>query len=339
MKPQIHPLDPFATSRRAFLTAAMTLPMAGALAGCGGAAERRSRIRFGHSAAAVAASAARDAGVFEKHGLDVEFIQITSGPSAVAATVGGALDFTFGDFLGWAAALCNGFQAQLIAPANDTGNLVLLGRPGLEYRTPADLVGKRIGVASAPVFSLATRLWLKQQNVDPSTVDLALVGPGAENALKRGDIDALLTYDPVSYRAVSQLGAHVIAGDPTEAVMPHGASRACYYANAKFLTERPDVVDRMAAALREGAVLFQGASKYDKARITGPYIGQTVAQMEQELPGLVEAYVHTPAQLTGFDLAANQAWVDVAAKDGALPKRIDIAPFVYRTASVAATAA
>ncbi|WP_421730239.1 ABC transporter substrate-binding protein [Brevundimonas sp.] len=326
-------------SRRGLLLAGLGAPLvAGGLSGCGGKA-RDGRIRFGHSAAAVAASAAQDAGLFARHGLDVEFVQIQSGPSAVAATVGGALDFTFGDFLGWAAALCNGFEAQLIAPANDTGNLVLLGRPGLAYNSPADLIGRRVGVSPAPVFSLAVRLWLQQQGVDPSKVNLTLVGPGAENALKRGDIDALLTFDPVSYRAVSQLGATRIAGDPTQAVMPHGAARACYYANADFLAARPDAVERMAAALREGGALFAAAAQVDKARITGPYIGQTVAQMEQELPGLIQAYDHTPPQLAGFDIAANQAWVDIAARDGALPRRIDIAPFVYKTAIIPAAAA
>lgn len=329
-------LAPSRLSRRGLLSAAIAAPLTGGLlASCGGK-PASDRIRFGHTSAAVAASAARDAGVFERHGLDVEFVTITSGPAAVAATVGGALDFTYGDFLGWAAALCNGFKAELVAPANDTGNLVFVGRPGLAYRGPADLAGRRIGVSAAPVFSLATRLWLEQQGVNPDSVNLVLVGPGAENALKRGDIDALLTYDPVSYRAVSQLGGRVIAGDPTAAVMPKGASRACYYVNSGFLQSRPEVVDRMAAALREGAVLFSRASKRDKARIIGSDLGQTVDQMEAELPGLVEAFHHTPPQLSGFDLAANQAWVDVAAREGALPRAIDIRPFVHRTASAPA---
>lgn len=332
-------VGPSRLSRRGLLGAAVSAPLAaGFLASCG-TKPSSDRIRFGHTAAAVGASAAQDAGVFERHGLDVEFVPITSGPAAVAATVGGALDFTFGDFLGWAAALCNGFKAELVAPANDTGNLVFVGRPGLTYRSPPDLAGRRIGVGAAPVFSLATRLWLTQQGVNPDSVDLVLVGPGAENALKRGDIDALLTYDPVSYRAVSQLGGRIIAGDPTSAVMPKGASRACYYVNAGFLETRPEIVERMAAALREGAVLFSQASKYDRARILSPYLGQTVQKMEADLPGLVEAFHHTPAQLSGFDLGANQAWVDVAAREGALPRRIDIQPFVYRTAATPAVSA
>lgn len=333
------PFPPAALSRRSLISAAVGLPLAGGLLSACAPRPGSDRIRFGHTAAAVGASAAMDAGVFKRHGLDVEFIPITTGPAAVAATVGGALDFTFGDFLGWAAALCNGFKAELVAPANDTGNLVFVGRPGLVYHSPADLVGRRIGVSPAPMFSLSTRLWLTQQGVDPERVNLVLVGPGAENALKRGDIDALLTFDPVSYRAVSQLGGKVLAGDPTTAVMPKGASRACYYANAEYLAAKPDVVERMAAALREGAVLFHNASKQDKARILAPYLGQTVAEMDQALPGLVEAFVHTPAQLTGFDLAANQTWVDTAAREGALPRDIDIAPFVYRTAATPAVAA
>lgn len=308
------------------------LPLAAA--GCGGTSAQP-RIRFGCGASAVAACTAAERGFFKKQGLDVDLTQIQSGPAAVAATVAGSLDFTFGDFLGWVGALGNGFRnCRLIAPANGNGNFKIVARK--EITSAADLVGKRIGVASPPMFGLSVRLWLQKIGIDPSTVKFVIVGQGAEHVLGRGDIDALLSFDPAIYRAEKLYNAHVIAGDPSEAVMPRGAGRACYYANGDFLKAHPDIVGRVVTALHQGARHFAAADQRERAEITAPYSGVSVDRMQQEMPGLLEHFIYTPAQLTGFDLAANQAWVDLAYREGALHTRVDIAPYVYKTALIAA---
>jgi ABC-type nitrate/sulfonate/bicarbonate transport system substrate-binding protein len=329
-------------SRRAALWGALGLAAPLMLSACGkpqtkaAAPGGKTRIRFGHTSAAVAVSAAQATGAFERRGLELALTPITSGPAAVAATVGGALDFTFGDFLGWASALANGFKnCRLVAPANGNGNFVIVARKGID--TPQQLAGKRIGVASAPVFSLSVKLWLKQIGVDPGSVNLVLTGQGMEHALGRGDIDALLGYDPVVYRAEKLYGAKVIAGDPTEAVMPKGATRACYYVNGDVLAAHPDVVDRMVAAIHEGAREWARATPLQKAQWSAPYLGGlSPEQMQRDMPGLMESFRYPPAQLAPFSIAANQAWVDIAVQGGALSQRVDIAPFVHKTALEAA---
>lgn len=320
--------------RRAFLAGA-----AGALAACA-PARGRTQVRLGHSSAAVAAVAAAATGIFERHGLDIQLTPIQNGPMAVAAVNSGALDFTFGDFLGWVAALTNGFvDTRLLAPANETGNLALIARPDGGVARPADLIGRRVGVSAAPVFGLSIRLWLAQNGIDPAQVPLVVVGPGAEHALGRGDIDALLVQDPHIYRAGQLYGARLIAEDPTSAVMPAGAARACYYVNRRFLEDNPDTVATMAAALREGALAFENASQRRKTELSAPYIGMSVEQMEREMPGLADAYRHSTASVNGFSLEANQAWVDIAAAEGAIARREEIAPYVLDIAQIPARAA
>jgi ABC-type nitrate/sulfonate/bicarbonate transport system substrate-binding protein len=327
-------------SRRAALAGALGLTAPLALAACGKsnrvATTLNKPIRFGHSSAGVALSAAQATGAFARRGLQLSFQPITSGPSAVAATVGGALDFTFGDFLGWAAALGNGFKnCRLVAPANGNGNFVIVARKGID--SPSQLAGKRIGVSSAPVFSLSVKLWLKQIGIDPSSVKLVLTSQGVEHALGRGDIDALLGFDPVVYRAEKLYGAKVIAGDPTEAVMPKGATRAAYYVNGDFLAAHPGVVDQVVDAIHEGARAWASATPLQKAQWSAPYLGGLdPQQMQREMPGLMEHFRYAPVQLAAFDVKANQAWVDIAVRGGALSHDVDIAPFVHRTALEAA---
>ncbi|MGA0545051.1 ABC transporter substrate-binding protein [Brevundimonas sp. VNH65] len=317
--------------RRRLLQAA-SASLAVAAVGCGPRAGGRSAatpIRFGGGASAVAAVAAREAGVFERLGLQVDVLPLKNGPSAVAATVAGALDFTFGDFLGWVAALSNGFvNSRLIAPANATGNQVILARKGSGVVTPADLVGRKVGVAAAPVFSLSVRLWLRRNGVDPAQVQLVVIEQGPEHVLGRGDVDAILVADPNAYQAIAQYGATILAGDPSAEVMPAGAGRACYYVNADFLKARPETVTRVVQALREGGQLFLQAAPVDRARLMEPYVGLGVAKMQAQMPGLIESFRYPPVQLGGFDVAANQSWVDIAVRERALPRPQRIAEFV-----------
>lgn len=320
-------------SRRAVLGGIAAVPLA--LSACGkgrqGGSAANRKIRIGHSSAAVALSTAVQEGIFARHGIDVELMPIQTGPSAVAATVGGALDFTFGDFLGWAAALANGFtNCKLVSPANGNGNLVVLGRPGIT--SPTQLVGKRLGLNAAPVFALSTRLWLQKIGVDPSKVDFVITNQGAEHALGRGDIDALLAFDPVAYVAERRYKAKVIAGDPSEAVMPRGAGRACYYVNGDFARDNPETVETVVTALHEGARAFASAAPRRKAEILSQYIGFSMAQMERDMPDLIEHFRHPPVQLTPFDIKANQDWVNLAAREKAITKAVDIAPYVYKSA-------
>lgn len=318
-------------SRRAMLGSLAAAPLALAACGKSPSSGGRRKIRIGHSSAAVALSTAVEEGLFEKLGLDVELLPIQSGPAAVAATVGGALDFTFGDFLGWAAALANGFaNCKLVSPANGNGNLVVLGRKQLAG--PRGLAGKRIGVGPAPVFALSTKLWLRKIGVDPESVELVITNQGSEHALGRGDIDALVAFDPVAYEAEKKYGAHVIAGDPSAAVMPAGAGRACYYVNGDYAKANPETVRQIVTCLHQGGRSFASAAPLRKAELLSNYIGFSVAQMRRDMPGLIEHFRHPPVQLTPFDIAANQRWVDIAAHEGAIPKSIDIAPFIHETA-------
>lgn len=322
--------SPSPTRRR--LLAGGTAGLALAATGCGRGSTGRTasdRLRFGGGSSAVAAVAAREAGLFERRGLKVDVLPLKNGPSAVAATVAGALDFTFGDFLGWVAALSNGFvNSRLIAPANATGNQVILARKGSGVRTPADLIGRKFGVSAAPVFGLSVRLWLKQNGVDPSQVQLVVIEQGPEHVLGRGDVDAILAADPTAYQAISRYGATVLAGDPSAAVMPAGAGRACYYVNGDFLKDRPEVVTEVVQALHEGGRLFLEADPVTRARLMEPYVGLGVSQMQKEMPGLIESFRYPPVQLAAFDVEANQKWVDVAVRERALPRPQQIADFV-----------
>ena len=85
---------------------------------------------------------ARDAGLFNKHGIDVELIQM-AGPLPVAALAGGEIDYLTGYSTGIVAtgrgAPLKGVMISLRKPP-----FFLVAEPSI--RGPNDLTGKRIGV-------------------------------------------------------------------------------------------------------------------------------------------------------------------------------------------------
>ncbi len=132
-----------------------------ALAGCGKDRSASSRVRFGIAASAVAVCTAAAHGLFTREGLDVELVQIQSGPAAVAATVAGLARFHLRRFprLG-----CGPFQRfqelPVVAPANGNGNFAILVQE--EITKPSDLIGKWIRSFPRRCSGLSVRLWLRQ---------------------------------------------------------------------------------------------------------------------------------------------------------------------------------
>lgn len=112
---------------------------------------------------------AKDAGIFAKHGLDVELQPLGGGPPSVAALVSGQTQIadTTGTEL-----------ANAIAGGADTLRLIGTLVPVYPYvfevspdvKSPADLKGKKIAVrAKGDATDIATRLAIKKLGLDPDT--------------------------------------------------------------------------------------------------------------------------------------------------------------------------
>jgi ABC-type nitrate/sulfonate/bicarbonate transport system substrate-binding protein len=110
---------------------------------------------------------ARDAGLFKKHGLEVELIQM-AGPLPVAALAAGEIDYLTGYTTGIVAtgqgAPLKGIMISLRKPP-----FFLVTEPGVQRA--GDLDGKRIGVDRiGSLQHLVARLMLKNKGADPEKV-------------------------------------------------------------------------------------------------------------------------------------------------------------------------
>jgi NitT/TauT family transport system substrate-binding protein len=138
---------------------------------------------------------ARDAGLFKKHGLDVELIQM-AGPIPIAALSAGEIDYLTGFSIGLVAA---GQGAPL------KGIMIILRKPPFYVVSePAiqrvnDLAGKRFAVDRiGSLQHLVSRLLVKHKGVDPEKISFTQTGSVSNTvtSLGQGAVSAALLSGP-----------------------------------------------------------------------------------------------------------------------------------------------
>ena len=191
----------FTSARRYFsvLRLLLTLTLAFLLQTAGTSLAQDSRkVRMAYSAFSISflnIFVARDAGLFKKHGLDVELIQM-AGPLPVAALAGGEIDYLTGYTTGIVA---TGQGAPL------KGIMISLRKPPFFLVTDQaiqranDLAGKRLGVDRiGSLQHLVARLMLKQKAADPEKVIFTQTGSVSNtvSSLAQGAIAAAILSGP-----------------------------------------------------------------------------------------------------------------------------------------------
>jgi NitT/TauT family transport system substrate-binding protein len=138
---------------------------------------------------------ARDAGLFKKHGIEVELIQM-AGPLPVAALAAGEIDYLTGYTTGIVAtgqgAPLKGIMISLRKPP-----FFLVAEAGIQR--PNDLAGKRIGVDRiGSLQHLVARLMLRNKGADPEKALFTQTGSVSNTvtSLGQGAVSAAILSGP-----------------------------------------------------------------------------------------------------------------------------------------------
>ena len=168
------------------------------------------RMRVSYSsigAASLATWVAADAGIFNKHGLDVGLIYIGGGPQAMATTIANETQITQGAGTGSILAKLGGADTVMVATIIDTTPQSLMVIP--EIRSPQDLIGKKLGVTRFGALSdFGVRKYLQKVALDPNKdVTILQLGglPEILAAMQGGAIHGGALSSPVQSKA-KQLG-------------------------------------------------------------------------------------------------------------------------------------
>jgi NitT/TauT family transport system substrate-binding protein len=157
------------------------------------AAESPQKLRVAYAAITAAFSVpwvAKEAGIFQRHGLDVELVYIAAGSRAVQTLVGGSIDIAcIGGPAGVDAKLAGADTVYVAIPVN---RVLVFTVAAPQIQRIEEMRGKSIGVTRiGTVTDFFTRLYLRQNNLVPDkdvTIRQAGGLPEIVAALRAGQI-------------------------------------------------------------------------------------------------------------------------------------------------------
>jgi NitT/TauT family transport system substrate-binding protein len=295
-------------------------------------------LRVGDSIDPLPLIAAIDRGYFAQQHIAVDLVRLPSAPAHIAALIGGSEDVFYGDTLAWASAVGNGLKIQLFQSVNEGdaaasgGQSTILVDPASGIKTAADLRGKQIGVLPTPLITLVTKLWLKQNGVDPNSATYVPITPqlAMGTALKNKHVDAVVDGDPFTEAAIKDYG-FIALGYPSR-VTPPGTTQAGFFSTTGYLDAHPDVARRFAIAIRQGARWANSATPAEKAAVLAKFTPIDLAALESKVPGIVNEFHYYKWHEGAIDVEATQRWVDLAVKNGVIEKSISVRDNVFPTA-------
>ena len=159
-----------------------------------GAAEGLQKLRVAYAAITAAFSlpwVAKEAGIFQRHGLDVELVYIAAGSRAVQTLVGGSIDVAaIGGPAGVDAKLAGADTVYVAIPVN---KVIVFTVAAPQIQRIEEMRGKSIGVTRiGTVTDFFTRIYLRQNGLVPDRdVMIRQTGglPEIVAALKAGQIE------------------------------------------------------------------------------------------------------------------------------------------------------
>jgi ABC-type nitrate/sulfonate/bicarbonate transport system substrate-binding protein len=234
------------------------------------------KINVGYSAIsgdALPAWIAKDAGIFEKNGLDVQTVFFTGGTTAVMALV--SSDTPIAQLAGPAVvnSVIAGSDATLIAGGVVSLNYYLLSRP--EIKTPEQLKGGSVAISRFGSSSdFIARYALTKVGLTPGK-DVTIVQIGSTtarvDAVLSGRVQATVVNPPASIIAQKR-GMNILADLPKLGLVYQHTAVAT---TKKYIREHRDIVRRYAKAQIE-AVHRIYTDKEGSIRALARFIGRNV---------------------------------------------------------------
>ena len=208
---------------------------------------------------------ALDYGIFEKYGFKPEHIYIRGQSPALAALANDELQFNYGAADGSLPGLAAGVEVKVIASPLVKLPYVLVARK--DIRRPEDLKGKAIGVTRPGDLSARlSRAVVKKFGLTTDEVTIRPIGGSQTEryqAMLGNIVQAILVTPPLDVRAKND-GFNILYR-LIDLDLPFIYSSLM--TNYKMLRERPDIVQRMVAALAESVYFVEKNPDKAKAAI------------------------------------------------------------------------
>ena len=230
----------------------------------------RTPLRIGMIPSDIAAQVfyARDLGLFEKAGFDLELTPLTNGASILSAVSGGSLDVGFANVVALAAAHERGLAVSFLAASNyysvkgATTGIVVVDRDG-PIRTAKDLEGKSVAVSGLQeIAGLSVRNWIDSSGADSTKVKFVeLPFPAMAAAVTAKRVDAASINKAFAPTAGAPGDALRVIAQAYDSVSSRWIISG-WFANNDWVTQHPADARRFLGVMRD-ATKWANANKHD----------------------------------------------------------------------------
>jgi NitT/TauT family transport system substrate-binding protein len=261
------------------------------------------------------------AGIFARHGLDVEVLPAQGGALAIPALTNGDLDFAIGQPFGpFRADLQDlgvaiiGNYASSYATGDDINAVVASKASGITR--PRELAGRKVSVNSLGAAGDVTIMEsVAKDGGDPSTIEFVEVAfPDVPAQLEAGNIDAGWVPEPFVSQLKARGDTFIVA--PYQYTIP-GLATLTTFTTATLISEQPALVDDFAAAMKE-------TLEWAKDPANNTAVRQALKDNLTALPPAVADALRLPEYGWTVDKASLQKLVELAVKYNVLPGAPDL---------------
>ncbi len=222
---------------------------------------QKDKVRVGYSsvtASQVIPLVAKEAGIFDKYGIDAEIVFVAGSSKLTQAVVAGDIPFAVMGGQSMAEANVAGADTVMVAGTVYTLLFYLMTTP--DIKMPEDLKGKKIGITRfGSAMHFAVRYALKHWNIPEQEVGIVQLNdtPSILAGMKSGAVDAGIMDSPSNVKAAAEGFRQLIfLADLGLQYQQTGA-----ITTRRQIEKNPDLVQRFVQAYAEGLHRF----KTDKA--------------------------------------------------------------------------
>ena len=236
------------------------------------------KVALGYPPAAdwLPAMVAKDAGIFEKNGLDVSLDKIAIVSNIPAAIMAGSLNIGAVTPTMLIDTSNSGLDLVAVVGATrfvkDPAGLSIVARKGAGIKTAKDMEGKKVGIPGIrSVADVMFRKWLMQNDVDVSKVSIVEVSfPQMKDLLKAGTVDAVPVLEPFRAGILADETGYWVSDYMAE-VNPDILG-VMWAASRSWLDKNPTVAPAFKKSIAEG-VEFIHANPEKAREIEKKYLG------------------------------------------------------------------
>jgi len=217
---------------------------------------------------------AEQLGFFREQHLDLELQSEASGVNAEDQLLAGAVQGVIGFYDHTIDLQAKGKSVEAVVLLGQTPGEALLvsKRLSMSVHTPADLKGRRVGVAGLGSSTETLTKYLAAKNgLKPADIVTVPVGSGVPfiNAINGGIIDAGMTTDPTISQLIKQGAATILVDlrspEAAQTALGEAYPAACVYMQTAWVVSHHDQVRRVVLALLKSLRYIQTHSAEDIA--------------------------------------------------------------------------